>query len=95
MIAYTFYETDNRLVKYAETLAKQENHVDVITLRIGKQPSFGALNGVRIYRIQKPPLDAKEGKYSYLFRLLRFLIISSIFFTLKHFKNKYACSLCS
>ncbi len=33
MIAYTFYETDNRVKIYAETLVKGGDTVDVIALR--------------------------------------------------------------
>ena len=89
MIAYTIYKFDNRVLRYAETLAKQGNQVEVITLRIEKQSNFDILNGVRIYRVQKSSLDVKKGKIFYLFRLLKFLIISSIFFTIKHLKNRY------
>ncbi len=88
MIAYTFYESDNRVIRYAETLAKQGDHVDVISLRIEKQSSFDTLNGVRIYRIQKR-FNEKQGEIFYLLRLIKFLIISSIFFTIKHLKNRY------
>lgn len=33
MLAYSFYESDNRVRRYAETLVKQGYQVDVITLR--------------------------------------------------------------
>ena len=32
MIAYTAYESDNRVRRYAETLAKRGDHVDIIAL---------------------------------------------------------------
>lgn len=41
MIAYTAYEIDTRVVRYAETLVKQGGHVDVIALRIESQSNFG------------------------------------------------------
>ena len=33
MVAYTAYESDNRVRRYAETLAKRGDHVDVIAIR--------------------------------------------------------------
>jgi hypothetical protein len=33
MIAYSFYETDNRVMRYAETLPRRGDHVDVLALQ--------------------------------------------------------------
>lgn len=33
MVAYTFYESDYRVMRYAETLARRGDHVEVIVLR--------------------------------------------------------------
>jgi len=52
-LAYSFYENDNRIVRYAETLAARGDQVDVVTLRRPDQTSRGTLNGVRIHRIQR------------------------------------------
>ncbi|HIH97177.1 MAG TPA: glycosyltransferase family 4 protein [Thermoplasmata archaeon] len=88
MLAYTFYETDNRVRRYAETCAKRGDHVDAIVLRREGQPFYDTLNGVNIYRIQKRKVN-ETGKLSYLIKLTRFLIKSSIFLTKKQFKNRY------
>ncbi len=32
MVAYAFYETDTRIVRYAESLAERGNHVDLLAL---------------------------------------------------------------
>ena len=37
VLAYTFYEYDNRVRRYAESLAKEGHQVDVIALR---KPTF-------------------------------------------------------
>lgn len=94
MVAYTFYEMDNRVRRYAEALVKRGDHVDVIALldttaANGNNVSkFEMLCGVNVYRIQKREIN-ERGKLSYLFRILLFLFKSSLFLLLKHIKNKY------
>ena len=60
MIAYTFYENDNRVMRYCETLVKRGVSVDVIALRKNGQSCFTKFRGVNIYRIQKRFLKATE-----------------------------------
>ena len=94
MIAYTFYEEDNRVRRYAEALANRGDHVDVIALLDPTSKNTRSLlkvenlNGVNVYRIQKRKIDEK-GKLSYLFRLTTFLFKSSFFLLHQYFKNKY------
>jgi exosortase len=88
MLAYTFYETDNRVMRYAETLAKRGAHVDVIALRREVQPDYGTLNGVHVYRIQGRQFNEK-GPFSYLFRILRFLFRSMLLLGRKHLRERY------
>jgi len=88
MLVYSFYESDNRVLRYAETLAQRGDQVDVIALRKEGQPFNDVLRGVNIYRIQKRVRNEK-GQLSYLYRLVKFLILSSIFLTKHHIKNPY------
>ena len=88
MIAYTFYENDGRVMRYAETLVKRGDHVDVIALRWKGKSSYETINGVNVYKIQQRSLDEK-GKFSYLFKLLLFFVRSSFFVTCQHFKRHY------
>jgi len=88
MLAYAFYETDNRIRRYAETLQKRNSQVDVIALRHEGQSPYEKLNGIKIYRIQKRVRNEK-GKFSYLYRLIKFFICSTVFLSYKHFKNSY------
>ncbi len=89
MLVYTIYDYDHRVVRYAETLVKQGYNVDVIALLFENLPRFNTINGVRVYRIQKRSFNERKGKIFYLFRLTKFLIMSTIFFTVKHLKNRY------
>jgi glycosyltransferase involved in cell wall biosynthesis len=88
MVAYTYYETDNRVRRYAETLAKRGDDVSVFSLRSKDQGTFGKLNGVKIYRIQERIIDEKS-KFSYLKKLLLFFLRSSKILTLKHLKEPF------
>lgn len=94
MVAYTFYEMDNRVRRYAETLAKRGDHVDVISLlnpaagNINSLSRFENLNGVNIYRIQKRKIN-ENSKFSYLYRIISFFIKSTFVLLLKNKKHNY------
>lgn len=79
MLAYTAYESDGRVRRYAEALANRGDHVDVIALSIGTiWQRVEKLNGVTLYRVQHRKHDERH-KWSYLWRLLRFLFVASLF----------------
>ena len=65
MVAYTFYETDNRVRRYAEALVKRGDEVEAIALRREGQASFEVLKGVYVYRIQTRVRDERS-PFSYL-----------------------------
>jgi glycosyltransferase involved in cell wall biosynthesis len=88
MVAYTFYENDGRVLRYAETFANRGDYVDVVALRRRGQSKVGRVNGVNIYRIQKREINEKN-KFSYLWRISKFLINSGIFLTKKSIRTKY------
>jgi len=88
MVAYTFYERDNRVRRYAETLVRWGAAVDVISLGREDQASYDEISGVRVYRIQPREVNEK-GKLSYLYRIVKFLVRSSVFLTRQHLKEPY------
>ena len=88
MLAYTFYETDNRVMRYAETLVKRGDQVDTISLRKKGQSLYNSTNGVNLYRIQKRSVNEKS-KLAYLAKILLFWISSFLFVTIMHLKNPY------
>jgi glycosyltransferase involved in cell wall biosynthesis len=89
MLAYTDYECDNRVRRYAETLAKRGDQVDVIALSsaLFTLPKE-TICGVTVYRIQHRNKDEKH-RWSYAWRLLRFLLSSSRTIAHLHSKNHY------
>lgn len=73
MVAYTFYESDNRVMRYAETLAKQGHQVEVFVLQQGDDPSDELLCGVTVHRLQARVVNEKT-RFSYAWRILIFLL---------------------
>ena len=89
MVAYTPYEADNRVRRYAETLARRGDLVDVIAI---SGSHFGEpereINGVTVYRVQHRKHNERS-KWTYAWRLLRFLVRSSATLTRLHKRNRY------
>jgi glycosyltransferase involved in cell wall biosynthesis len=88
MLAYTFYEADNRVRRYAEALARRGDEVDAIALRREGQAYCEVISGVRVYRIQKRFVD-ETGPFSYLRKLLLFFFRSMWFLTARGMRSRY------
>lgn len=88
MVAYTFYEQDNRVRRYAETLAKRGDRVDVVALSGEGQCSKEVIDGVTVYRIQRRVVNEK-GKFTYLGKLLLFFLRSFAFLAWKQLQERY------
>ncbi len=90
MLVYSFYESDNRVMRYARALVERGDQVDVIALGDGnKQPLFEIIEGVNVHRIQRR-LRNEKNKFAYLYRLMKFCAKSSFFLSRLHLKRKYA-----
>jgi glycosyltransferase involved in cell wall biosynthesis len=88
MVAYAFYETDNRVRRYAEALAKRGDYVEAVSLRREGLPAFEVISGVRVHRIQPRQINEK-GKFTHVWRLVQFFLRSMAFLTKSHLKEKY------
>ncbi len=88
MVAYTFYEMDNRVRRYGETLVKEGWHVDAVALRQPKQNARGNIRGVNLFRIQNRKHNERSSLI-YLYRLAKFLLTSAAFLALRTLKNRY------
>lgn len=73
MLAYTFYEWDNRVMRYAESLSARGDEVVVIAVNNGQRPAEEVINGVHVHRVQRRAFNEK-GTLSYLLRLSLFSI---------------------
>lgn len=88
MISYSIYDSDARVMRYAETLVRRGDHVDVIALSDGRAHSQGIVNGVNVFRVQSRTRKEKS-KFSYLFRILLFFVRASWFVSRRELKMKY------
>ena len=88
MLAYTFYEGDNRVMRYAETMAARGDRVDVIALRTSDGDLDSTVNGVNVIKIQTR-IPNENQSFVYLFRLLTFLLRSTWVLWERHRKFKY------
>jgi glycosyltransferase involved in cell wall biosynthesis len=74
MVTYSAYESDNRVMRYAEALAARGDLVDVFALRKSPElPDQEWIHGVNVHRIQNRFGKGERSKLDYLLRLLRFL----------------------
>jgi glycosyltransferase involved in cell wall biosynthesis len=89
MVSYSFYEGDNRVMRYAETLAKRGDEVEVIALRRRGQQCSENMNGVRVRRIQDRTINEKS-RFSYLFRTALFFFRSMCAVSLSHLRKRYS-----
>lgn len=88
MVTHSYYESDNRVMRYAETLAAQGHHVDVIALRLSDDDPNVVLNGVNVLKVQTRAQDQKN-QGAYLFPVLKFLLRSSWLMAKLHLKTPY------
>jgi glycosyltransferase involved in cell wall biosynthesis len=90
MITHSFYESDNRVTRYAEALASRGDRVDVLALRRSTNtPVCEQMEGVSVFRIQDRFGKNEQSKLSYLWPLIRFLVLSSWWVTRKHLRRSY------
>ena len=88
MIAHSFYETDNRVMRYAETLAQRGDHVDVLALQRDGLPREEILNGIHVFRLQRREVNEKR-RLSYITRVVQFLFRAMYQVSARHLRHKY------
>jgi len=88
IIAYTFYEVDFRVSRYADALVEEGYKVDVFALRRKEQARSEKLNGATIYHLQERDYNEK-GLGSFLVKMILFWI--KVFFAIlaKQFQYRY------
>lgn len=90
MLTHSFYENDNRVTRYAETLAERGDHVDVFALRrsasLAKQER---LEGVHLHRIVPRSGKQERSKLGYLWSWLRFLATATVHVERGSRQNRY------
>ena len=87
-LAYTFYEADSRVIRYAESLVEQGAEVDVIALRRPSQPRLGYSRGVRVFRVQRRVVTEKS-PWTYLAKILWFFAQASALLAFLQLRKRY------
>jgi len=88
MVSYSFYDGDNRVMRYAEALARRGDHVDVISLVRPNQSRCERVRGVNVYRIQGRLINERR-KWDYFWRIFLFFVRAILLLTRRHWKNRY------
>ena len=88
MVSYSFYESDNRVRRYAETLVKLGYSVDAVALNRGGLPKDEMISGVRLFRVQRRTKDEK-GKLDYFGKMLGFFVRTSVFLAREQWRQRY------
>jgi glycosyltransferase involved in cell wall biosynthesis len=82
MITHSYYSRDNRVIRYAESLAARGDHVDVLGLSSKPDvPREERLNGVNVMRLQERLSKSAASDVGYLRPILRFFFKASFWLT--------------
>jgi len=89
MVVHNSYESDNRVRRYAETLAKRGDYVEVFAIcGRGGEKRTATLSGVTFHTI-KQRLGNEKNEWMFAFQLLKFMIVSSAHLTRQHHRIRY------
>jgi glycosyltransferase involved in cell wall biosynthesis len=88
IIAYTFYEIDHRVRRYAEALVERGDTVDAIVLRREGQRSREVFNGVNVSRIQQRSYNERK-LLDYVVRIGTFFLKGILILLGRQFKKRY------
>jgi glycosyltransferase involved in cell wall biosynthesis len=90
MLTYSHYEADARVRRYAESLAERGDHVDVVALkRSPNDPAQAKVGLVNLYNLQQRVGKTERSRIAFLFPVLRFLSLSTIWITIRHARRPY------
>src|SRR3954451_14547688 len=88
MVTHSLYESDCRVMRYAESLAARGDEVDVIALKKENKPAEETIAGVRVFRIQERTFQEKR-KISFLKGISTFFLKAAWWVTKRHLRNRY------
>jgi hypothetical protein len=90
MLTHSFYDSDGRVIRYAEALAKRGDNVDVFSLRRSPDAEQReCVAGVDVHRIQARFGKQEKSQFAFLMRVARFLVVSSFWITRQHARKRY------
>jgi glycosyltransferase involved in cell wall biosynthesis len=90
MVTYSHFLSDTRVMRYAEALAERGDHVDVLALKPSPGSPAGETHGnINVVNLQTRFGKKEKSLVSFLFPVLRFLAISSLWITRAHARKRY------
>lgn len=90
MVTFSYYESDNRVLRYAEALAARGDQVDVLALRRSEEvPSEEIIEGVRVVRLQDRFDKSTAGQLGHLLPVLRFMRVCARWIKENHRRSPY------
>lgn len=87
-VAYSFYESDNRVIRYAEATAVRGDHVDVITLRRPAAARRWSSDGVSALGIQTRARN-ETAAWTYLVKILWFFVQTFVVLCVRSIRRPY------
>jgi glycosyltransferase involved in cell wall biosynthesis len=88
MITHSLYESDGRVMRYAETLAARGDTVDVIALKKEGKPKEEIIASVRVLRVQSRSFQEKT-RLSFLKQIALFFLKACWTASRRHMKHAY------
>jgi len=90
MVAYSHYETDGRVTRYAEALAERGDYVDVVALkRSPQEPAEEKVGNVHLYKLQSRVGKRERSPLAVLFPVLQFLLRATVWVARRHNRRAY------
>jgi glycosyltransferase involved in cell wall biosynthesis len=87
-VAYTFYELDNRVMRYVQALANRGDHVDVIALRREGRSWRETSGRTTLYQVQRRS-PTEQNPLTYLLKLLWFFLKASAVLSTLQVRHRY------
>jgi glycosyltransferase involved in cell wall biosynthesis len=90
MIAYSVYQRDNRVMRYAEALAACGDIVEVIALKQNPDdPAAEKVGSVQVFHVRGRYTKNQKSRGDYLFPLLWFWVIATVRLAWRHILHRY------
>jgi glycosyltransferase involved in cell wall biosynthesis len=90
MVAYSVYQRDNRVMRYAEALAARGDTVEVISLKQSPDdPAAEKVGSVQVFRIRGRYTKNQKSRGAYLLPLLWFWAAATMWLAWRHLRHRY------